>query len=52
MKLTPEPSQATYDFRARLWKEFVANYQVVHATPPDKFPDYCAKFRERWIAGE
>jgi hypothetical protein len=38
-------------FRANLWKEFVQNYQVVMATEPDKFPNYCAEFRERWIAG-
>jgi len=44
---TPEKIQ----FRAQLWREFVAKYQVVLATAPETFSDFCAKFRERWIAG-
>jgi hypothetical protein len=39
-------------FRADLWRKFVINYQVVLATAPETFADYCAKFRERWIAGK
>ena len=38
-------------FRAQLWREFVAGYQVVLATAPETFSDYCGKFRARWIAG-
>jgi hypothetical protein len=38
-------------FRAELWREFVAKYQVVLVTAPESFSDYCAKFRARWIAG-
>ncbi len=38
--------------RAELWKKFVAQYQVVLAAAPETFSDYCAKFRERWIAGK
>jgi hypothetical protein len=38
-------------FRAQLWREFLAEYQVVLATAPETFSDYCTKFRERWIAG-
>jgi len=37
-------------FRAQLWREFVAGYQVVLAKAPETFSDYCAEFRERWIA--
>lgn len=40
------------EFRAQLWREFVAGYQVVFSQAPEKFAGYCAKFRERWIAGE
>ena len=39
-------------FRARLWRKFVAEYQVVLATAPETFSDYCTKFRECWIAGK
>ena len=39
-------------FRAQLWREFVAGYQLVLTTAPETFSDYCAKFRERWIAGK
>jgi hypothetical protein len=39
-------------FRADLWRKFVAAYQDVLAAHPDCFSDYCAKFRERWIAGK
>jgi len=39
-------------FRADLWRKFLSGYQVVLITTPELFADYCAKFRERWIAGE
>jgi hypothetical protein len=39
-------------FRANLWRKFVSEYQVVLAAAPETFPDYCAKFREQWIAGK
>lgn len=38
-------------FRAELWKQFIAAYQVILISAPETFADYCAKFRERWIAG-
>jgi hypothetical protein len=38
-------------FRAELLRKFVAGHQSVLATAPETFSDYCAKFRERWIAG-
>jgi hypothetical protein len=44
------PEQIT--FRAKLWKEFVSRYQLVLAIAPDTFSTFCAKFRERWIAGK
>jgi hypothetical protein len=39
-------------FRAKLWQEFVAKYQSELATSPEKFSEYCEKFRERWVAGK
>lgn len=42
---------AQVQFRSKLWKEFVATYQVVMATEPERFSEYCSEFRERWIAG-
>jgi hypothetical protein len=38
-------------FRAKLWQEFVAKYQSELVTSPEKFSEYCEKFRERWVAG-
>jgi hypothetical protein len=53
MKLTLEEKQirAKCEFRASLWKEFVAN-QVVLATAPETFSGYCERFRERWVAAQ
>jgi hypothetical protein len=39
-------------FRAKLWQEFVAKYQAELVTSPEKFSEYCEKFRERWVAGK
>lgn len=39
-------------FRAKLWNEFIAHYQAVLVTTPEKFSAYCEKFRERWLAGK
>ncbi len=47
----PNQSQAQITFRARLWSEFVAHYQVVLISAPETFSAYCEKFRERWIRG-
>ncbi len=47
----PNQSQAQITFRARLWSEFVANYQVVLISAPETFSAYCEKFRERWVRG-
>jgi hypothetical protein len=38
-------------FRAKIWQEFVAQYQAVMITAPDTFSAICAEFRARWIAG-
>src|SRR5256885_15653334 len=48
MNQTPE--QIAY--RAKLWQEFVAKNQAVLVSSPEKFNEYCEKFRERWIAGK
>ena len=47
MNSTPTQIQ----FRAELWKKFVASYQSVLGTAPETFSAYCERFRERWIAG-
>lgn len=44
-------TQAQLTYRARLWSEFVAHYQVVLISAPETFSEYCAKFRERWVRG-
>jgi len=52
VKPTPEQNLTTYNFRAKLWKEFIASYQAVLATSPEAFSKYCEKFRERWLAAQ
>jgi hypothetical protein len=39
-------------FRTALWRDFVASYQVVLISAPEKFSDYCEAFRKRWIMGK
>jgi hypothetical protein len=39
-------------FRAKLWQEFIAKYQTELVKSPEKFSEYCEKFRERWVAGK
>jgi len=48
MNQTPEQ----ISFRAKLWQEFVAKYQTVLVTSPEKFNEYCENFRERWVSGK
>lgn len=38
--------------RAKLWQEFVAKYQTELVKSPEKFSEYCEKFRERWVKGK
>lgn len=35
--------------RARLWREYVANYQRVMIETPELFEKYSADFRERYL---
>ena len=42
--------QKSVERRTQLWREFVQNYQVVLITNPEGFSEYCAKFREKWLA--
>jgi hypothetical protein len=35
--------------RARLWQEYVANYQKVLQESPETFSAFCAEFRERYL---
>jgi hypothetical protein len=48
MNQTPEQIA----LRAKLWQEFVTKYQTVLVTSPEKFSEYCEKFRERWVVGK
>jgi predicted secreted acid phosphatase len=52
MKLTATQIQANCEFRANLWKEFVASYQLVIVAGPEAFSRYCERFREHWKAGK
>jgi hypothetical protein len=49
MKFTARQIQASSEFRANLWKEFVANYQAMIAAGPEAFSKYCEAFRQRWV---
>jgi hypothetical protein len=48
----PEQIQANCAFRAQLWREFLASYQSVLEHSPEKFSDFCAAFRERFVQGD
>jgi hypothetical protein len=50
MRLTPQQMQRDAEIRARLWQEFVANYQRVMIETPEKFEQYAADWRERYRA--
>jgi hypothetical protein len=50
VKITAVQHQDKYSCRAHLWKDFKAEYQMVLATDPDGFSNYCAQFRELWLA--
>jgi len=52
VKFTPKQIQLNCELRASLWKQFVANYQLVLAAGPEAFSRYCEKFRERWVAAK
>jgi hypothetical protein len=35
--------------RAKLWREYVADYQKVLAESPEAFSAFCAEFHERYL---
>lgn len=37
--------------RTKLWQEFVAQYQAKMVMEPESFSDWCAEWRERFLAG-
>jgi hypothetical protein len=43
--------QETCEARAELWKEFVAEYQRVLIMEPERFSEYCEKWRMRFLVG-
>ncbi len=49
MKLTAEQIQANCTVRAKLWQEYVANYQKALAESPEAFSAFSAEFRERYL---
>ena len=49
MKRTVEQIQADCAVRARLWQEYVANYQKALAESPEAFSAFSAEFRERYV---
>jgi hypothetical protein len=44
-----ETIQADCAVRAKLWQEYVANYQKVLAESPEAFSAFSADFRERYL---
>lgn len=44
-----ETIQAECAVRAKLWQEYVANYQKVLAGSPEAFSVFSAEFRERYL---
>jgi hypothetical protein len=52
MKSEPNQTPEQITFRAKLWKEFVAKYQAELIKSPEKFSEYCEKFRKQWVAGK
>jgi hypothetical protein len=48
----PPTTPEAIAFRASLWRDFLASYQRIFITDPDRFSEYCAAFRGRWIAGK
>jgi hypothetical protein len=42
--------QRKVETRAKLWQEFVANYQRVMIQTPEQFEQYCEEFRSRFLA--
>jgi hypothetical protein len=49
MKRTREKIQADCAIRAKLWQEYVANYQKVLAESPEASSKFSAEFRERYL---
>ena len=44
-----EAIKADCAIRAKLWQEYVANYQKVLAESPEAFSVYSAELRERYL---
>jgi hypothetical protein len=38
------------EFRAKLWREYAANYRQILVTDPEKFSEYTAQVRELWLS--
>ena len=39
------------EVRTKLWQEFVAQYQAKMVMEPESFSDWCAEWRQRFLAG-
>lgn len=44
-----KPTPADCAARAKLWQEYVANYQRVLQESPEAFSTFSAEFRERYL---
>jgi hypothetical protein len=44
-----ETTQADCAVRAKLWQEYLANYQKVLQESPEAFSAFCAESRERYL---
>jgi hypothetical protein len=44
-----ETIQADCAYRAKLWQEYVANYQKALLESPEAFSAFSAEFRERYL---
>ena len=51
LKQSSEQIQANCEFRARLWREFVASYQSVLQRSYEEFSEHCSDFRVRFMEG-
>lgn len=48
-KSRAEAIQADCAARAKLWQEYIANYQKALGESPEAFSAFCAEFRERYL---
>jgi hypothetical protein len=45
-----EKNEEEQEFRAKLWREYAANYRQILVTNPEKFSEYTSQVRELWLS--